>query len=380
MTGVYLHIPYCIKKCSYCDFVSFPACGELDAYVDALCKEIRLTTATLPETGAVASVFLGGGTPSLLSGEQLNKILTTVRTCFCVLPSAEISMECNPGTTTKDKLVAYRKAGVNRLSIGLQSANDRLLAAIGRIHSADDFFATFSDARDCGFQNINVDVMHGLPDQTQQDYLQTLRAVISLGVEHISSYALILEEGTLLYNRVKNGICNVPSEDCTADMEDAGIELLSQNGYLRYEISNFAKDSFFCRHNVNYWENGEYYGFGLAAHGAKKVDGEWTRFENVTDRRAYFSLIAQGKRPLERVLEISKEEEMFESVMVGLRMTGGIDLAAFSKRFHCSLYEAYPKAVDRLRELGWLWETSQYFALNRRGLDFQNRALAIFMD
>ncbi len=380
MTGVYLHIPYCMKKCSYCDFTSFPACDELEDYVNALCKEIRLTTAALSEPEKIASVFLGGGTPSLLSGEQLKKILTTVQTCFFVLPGAEISMECNPGTAVKEKLTDYRNAGVNRLSIGLQSTSDRLLAVIGRIHFAGDFFRTYSDARASGFQNINIDVMHGLPGQTQDDYLETLHAVTAIKPEHISSYALILEAGTPLFNRVKDGACALPSEDCTADMEDAGFALLAENGYLRYEISNFARDGFFCRHNINYWKNGEYYGFGLAAHGAKTVGGQWTRFENVKDRQSYFSMVAQGKRPLSRILEIPKTEEMFETVMVGLRMIEGINLAAFSERFHVTIYDAFPAATRTLRDLGWLRESSEHFALNERGLDVQNRALALFLN
>ena len=378
MAGIYLHIPFCVRKCAYCDFVSFPEASVPEAYVSALITEFELVSGGGSYPAAFDTVFFGGGTPSLLTGEQMQRIMMTLRERFDIRANAEISMEANPGTVTPEKLAAYREAGINRLSIGLQSTHDALLRSIGRIHTFAQFEETLKHAREAGFTNINVDLMHGLPNQTLEQYLDSLKTVCDLGVQHISAYSLILEEHTPLYFRVEKGEVALPDEDLVADMQDAGIEYLEQRGYHRYEISNFAQDGFECRHNRNYWDNGEYLGFGIAAHAAVR-QGRWTRFANVDSLDEYYRLLARGKRPLAETIRLTQRDEMFECVMLGLRLVRGVDRARFFARFELDIAEAYPLAMEKLRKRGWVIETEQAIALNSKGLDLQNEALGFFM-
>ncbi|MCE5189646.1 MAG: radical SAM family heme chaperone HemW [Eubacteriales bacterium] len=378
MAGIYLHIPFCVKKCDYCDFTSFAKSGEMEGYVDALLLEIGLTARTGEYPASFHTVFFGGGTPSLLSGEQMQRIMAALRQHFSIRENAECSMECNPGTATKESLAAYHTAGINRLSIGLQSSHDALLKGVGRIHTYEQFLKTLQWAREAGFSNINADVMHGLPEQTMEQYLETLKNVCDLNLQHISSYALTLEEHTPLYVRIKSGEARVPDEDYVADMQDAGIDYLESRGYHRYEISNFAREGCECRHNLTYWQNGEYLGLGLAAHSAvrQKV---WTRYANTASLEEYLRLLRRGRLPKSEIIRLQSGEEMFESIMLGLRLTRGIDRAAFSARFGLDVVEAFPRAVESLRKRGWVVESEGFLALNRRGLDLQNEALGFFL-
>lgn len=373
-----MHIPYCIKKCSYCDFVSFPDDGTIGEYCDALIREIALTKKARLCELTFDTVYIGGGTPSLLSGDQMKHIMDALRAGFSIAPDAECSMESNPGTTSRDNLAAYREAGINRLSVGLQSSCDQILKLIGRIHAYREFTDTVAMARETGFTNINVDVMHGLPEQTEKDYIDTLKAVCELEVEHISSYSLILNEDTPLFVRAKKGEVGLPDADYVADMQDAGFAYLAEHGYQRYEISNFCKPGFECRHNLNYWRNGEYLGFGVAAHSALRMH-EWTRYANVDSRKDYYRLIAHNRRPVREIIRLFPADEMFESVMLGLRMTKGVDRAAFQSRFGADIADAYPTALEKLRNRGWVDETPEWIALNQKGLDLQNAALQFFM-
>lgn len=377
MAGIYLHIPFCVKKCDYCDFASFANADALDGYLEALLREIEQTARTGEYPASFDTVFFGGGTPSLLSGEQMRRVMEELRMRFPIQENAECSMECNPGTASKKHLAAYRAAGINRLSIGLQSTHDTLLKEVGRIHNYSQFLDTLDWAREAGFANINADVMHGLPGQTQEQYLDTLKTVCDLELQHISSYALTLEEHTPLYRRIKNKETVLPDPDALADMQDAGIDYLESRGYHRYEISNFARESFACRHNLNYWLNGEYLGFGLAAHSAvrQKV---WTRYANTTSLEEYMRLLAKGRLPRTETIRLESGEEMFESIMLGLRLTRGIDRAAFAARFGLDVVEAFPRAMDAIRKRDWVTETAEFIALNRRGLDLQNEALGFF--
>ena len=378
MAGIYLHIPFCVRKCAYCDFVSFPNGSVPEPYANALLTEIELVSRGGSYPAAFDTVFFGGGTPSLLTGDQMRRIMSALRERFDIRADAEISMEANPGTVTPEKMAAYREAGINRLSIGLQSTHDTLLREIGRIHSVDQFLTTMKNAREAGFSNINVDLMHGLPNQTIPQYLDSINTVCDLGVQHISAYSLILEEHTPLYDCVERGEVTPPEEDLVVDMQDEGIDLLEERGYHRYEISNFARDGFECRHNLNYWQNGEYLGFGIAAHGVVR-DRKWTRYANVDNLEEYNRLIARGKRPLAETIRLSPRDEMFECVMLGLRLIRGIDRAAFLARFDLDVVEAYPKAMELLRKRGWIEENERLIALNRKGLDLQNEALGFFM-
>ena len=298
MAGIYVHIPFCVRKCAYCDFVSFAADGVSEAYVDALIKEIELVSRG-EYPAAFHTVFFGGGTPSLLTGDQMQRLMRALESRFAIRPDAERSMECNPCTATQESLKAYRAAGINRLSVGLQSTHEALLKSIGRIHNFRQFLDTIEMARSAGFDNINADVMHGLPGQTLEQYIDTLKTVCDLGVQHVSAYSLILEEHTPLYACVQNRQIRLPDEDLTADMQDAGIDYLESRGYHRYEISNFAREGYECRHNLNYWENGAYLGFGVAAHAVvrRKL---WTRSSNVDTLDEYMRLLARGKTPARR--------------------------------------------------------------------------------
>jgi oxygen-independent coproporphyrinogen-3 oxidase len=378
MAGIYLHIPFCVRKCAYCDFVSFAEGTVPEAYVEALIHEISLVSRGGSYPAAFDTVFFGGGTPSLLSGEQMGRIMHALNERFDIRADAERSMEMNPGTVTREKLVAYRSAGINRLSIGLQSTHDTLLGEIGRIHTFAQFEETLMSARAAGFDNINVDLMHGLPNQTLAQYQDSLKTICDLGVEHISAYALILEEHTPLYSRVQQGVLKLPDEDLVADMQNTGIDYLEQRGYHRYEISNFAREGFECRHNLNYWHNGEYLGFGIAAHGVVR-EKKWTRYANVSTQDEYLRLLARNKRPLAEPIRLSPRDEMFECVMLGLRLVSGVSRAAFLARFGLDVVVAYPYAMEQLRTRGWMRETDESIALNRKGLDLQNEALGFFL-
>ncbi|MBR6108573.1 MAG: radical SAM family heme chaperone HemW [Clostridia bacterium] len=379
MSGLYIHIPFCKRKCRYCDFVSFPDFASEDIYFVALIAEMR-KYAPLMRGRGFGTVFIGGGTPTCLKPGRIAAMLDEARKCFDIAPDAEITSEANPESASEEKLAELFEAGVNRLSIGLQSANDLELARIGRIHSRADFERALAFARRAGFTNINADVMHGLPGQTCESYLNTLRFVTELDIPHISSYALILEEGTPLYGAVKEGREELPDPDETADMEDAGFAFLAENGYGRYEISNFAKPSFECRHNLNYWDNGEYLGIGLNSHSALRLKGEWTRFCNTAVLSEYVSELGEGKLPVRDTRRIERDEEMFESIMLGLRKTEGISRADFEARFGVDPVTHYAPAVSELELDGRLIVTEERMYLTGAGLDFQNEALIKFME
>ncbi len=380
MPGLYVHIPFCVKKCRYCDFFSLAQPERMERYLDALHREIH--KATQHGWGTFDTVFFGGGTPSLLSGYQAKMLLQELREGFSIAPDTEITFECNPGTLDAEKLLAYKEAGVNRLSIGLQSMSDALLKRIGRIHTKDAFLESFRRSREAGFYNINVDVMHGLPGQTKEDYINTLSEIVSLSPEHISAYGLILEEGTALFEDVEEGRETLPDEDDVYGMQDAGIDYLENQGYARYEISNFAKSGHASRHNLNYWANGPYLGFGAGAHSAWRLDfhgaPQWTRWSNAADLDSYMKEAATPLR--ERALtSIPYGEEAFETVMVGLRKIAGIPLAEFEARFQKPFQAFYPQAIEKLMRKGWLTLSPTHAYLTSAGLDMQNTALQYFL-
>lgn len=380
MISLYFHIPYCVRKCRYCDFCSVPADETAALYADALIREIALRAEQYPKESA-ATVFFGGGTPTALPADDLIRVLESADRAFPFTSDAEISVECNPGTATGGSLKKLRSAGFNRLSVGLQSMDDALLKRIGRIHTREDFLRIFREARETGFQNINVDLMHGLPGQSQEQYLSSLDAVCGLGPEHISSYSLILEEGTPLYDDVKSGRETLPDEDAAADMQDAGMAFLESKGYRRYEISNYAKDGFACRHNLTYWNNGAYLGFGVASHSSMPQGNRWYRFADTESIPKYLKTIGKGKIPETERFLINRFEQMFETVMLGLRKTEGINTGLFYDRFGCDVRETYSEAVERTRTRGLLDESDPAFLrLNRRGLDLLNSVLLDFQE
>lgn len=380
MIALYFHIPYCIRKCRYCDFCSVPVNESASRYCDALQREIALQKKRYPHETA-STVFFGGGTPTVLDADALCGVLEAANKAFPFASDAEISIECNPGAASRQALKTLRKAGFNRLSIGLQSSDDTLLARIGRAHNYSDFLNTYTDAREVGFSNINVDLMHGLPTQTMAQYRKTLETVCDIGPEHISAYALILEEGTPLYRDVTAGREVLPDADDTADMQDAGIAYLASRGYFRYEISNFAKRGHECRHNLTYWNNGPYLGFGAAAHSSMGAGARRERFSNVESIPQYLRALERGRLPEAERIAINTFEQMFETIMLGLRLVRGVDLAAFEQRFGCALAETYPEAIAKNRARG-LWDESdpRFLRLNERGLDLLNSVLLDFQE
>ncbi len=380
MIGVYVHIPYCVKKCRYCDFCSIPIDETAGRYRSALEQEIALSRAKYPDA-RVKTVFFGGGTPTILLPEDLCAILDAIRTAFPVEPDAEISIECNPKTIGFEGLQKLRQAGFNRLSIGLQATQNALLSRIGRVHSFEEFLATYEAARDAGFTNINIDLMHGLPGQGQADYLDAIRTVASLEPTHISAYSLILEEGTPLYDDVIAGREMLPDPDATADMEDAGMALLNSLGYRRYEVSNFAKPGFECRHNLIYWHNEPYLGLGVAAHSSMIEDGFWVRFSNESSIPAYLKKLEKGKLPCAERIIVNTFEQMFESVMLGLRLVEGIDRKAFFDRFGCDVIETYREAYDKNDRFGF-WDHSDpaCLRLTPLGMDHLDSVLRDFRE
>ncbi len=380
MIGVYVHIPYCLKKCRYCDFCSIPIDETAGRYRSAVCSEIALARAKYPDK-RVKTVFFGGGTPTVLPPEDLCAILDAIKTAYPVEPDAEISIECNPKTIGFEGLRMLHDAGFNRLSIGLQATQNALLKRIGRVHSYEEFLATYAAARDAGFTNINIDLMHGLPGQTQTDYLDAIRTVAALEPAHISAYALILEEGTPLYDDVTKGRETLPDPDATADMEDAGMDLLEQLGYRRYEVSNFAKPGYECRHNLIYWHNEPYLGLGVAAHSSMIEDGFWVRFSNESSIPAYLKKLEKGRLPRAERIITNTFEQMFETVMLGLRLAEGIDRRAFFDRFGCDVIETYREAYDKNDRFGF-WDHSDpaFLRLTRTGMDHLDSVLRDFRE
>ncbi|MBQ9832711.1 MAG: oxygen-independent coproporphyrinogen III oxidase [Clostridia bacterium] len=372
MAGIYIHIPFCIKKCAYCDFISFADKAECFAksYCDALKKEIEHYAPKMKRY-LFDTVFIGGGTPSVIDESLIKDVLDSVKKHFSIATDAEITIETNPGTLNEQKLSVYKQAGINRLSIGVQSADDEVLNAIGRIHTFEEAKNSFYLARKCGFDNINIDIMYALPKQSLSSYTATLNKIIELSPEHISAYSLILEEGTELYEMCNSKKVKLPSEDEEFQMHKCTITLLQKAGYERYEISNYAKSGFQCRHNLNYWQSGEYLGLGVAAHSAVRLEKMLERWSNTACLDNYIS--APQKEETHEV--ISKEDEIFEFVMLSLRKTNGFALTEFKERFACEFLEKYGEKAETLQKKGWLCISDEWLKLTDKGLDMQNEAL-----
>lgn len=381
---LYLHFPFCKRKCLYCDFCSAAETPEtVAAYCDALQKEIRLMAEKYPDA-KVSTVFLGGGTPTLVKPDVMAGVLDALRDSFDMLPDAEFTSEGNPGTLTGEWLDMAVSRGLNRLSLGVQAAQDPLLRAVGRIHTAKEAEDAVRLARRHGIKNLNLDAMFGLPGQTEKDYIDTLDAFRQLGADHISAYSLILEEETPLYRLVNAGYVELPDEDEVAAMYEHGIEWLESAGYRRYEVSNFAKPGFECRHNIGYWQGEWYLGLGVAAHSMLPTDEPGMfcqRKGNAADAQAYIrALQSGGEAPVDGVDLITPEDAMFESMMLGLRTTFGVEERRFEKRHGVSLKSRFGAQLDSLvREGLGQWQDGR-FALTPRGIEVQNDVLMRFME
>ena len=373
--GIYIHLPFCVKKCNYCDFLSSPADNAVkELYLRALQGQIAsFYEEEYNRTHPVTSIYFGGGTPSLVSPEWIKKLIDTVRKYFNVEPDAEISMEMNPGTADEEKLNGFIEAGVNRLSIGLQSSDDEILSALGRIHTCADFLDIYRRARRVGFTNINVDVMSGLPDQTLEGYEETLDLVCALGPEHISAYSLIIEPGTP-FEKMK---LNLPDEDTEREMYHLTRRKLAASGFERYEISNYAKEGFQCRHNLLYWSGNDYLGFGI---GAASYD-RGVRYSVIKDRDKYMNLAFKDKWGdlLENIEHLTEDDRKTEYCILGLRRTEGISLAGFAGRFGQRLTSVYRTPIDKYTSMGLLELTGDRLRLTEAGIDVSNVILADFM-
>ena len=424
---LYIHIPFCIKKCNYCDFLSFPSSAEdREEYVRCLVKEIEQTGIVLnnKDTYQVRSVFIGGGTPSLLSGDQIKNIMQVVQKYFLIKEEAEITMEANPGTLTKKNLSAYKDAGINRLSMGLQSADNSCLYLLGRIHTWEEFLKNYELARKAGFENINIDLMSGLPGQTMSIYKKTLEKVMALRPEHISAYSLIIEEGTPFYERFaedeqireEGGHPRLlPEEDVERQMYELTEAFLHTKGYERYEISNYAKPGYECRHNCGYWTRKDYLGLGLGASSLV----EHQRFQNTSNLKEYLeqkyisadqtclnqkgmdeqneldcrlsgneTVLPKKKIVLQQeccrehhihIETLDKKSEMEEFMFLGLRLMAGISRQQFETTFQVTLDSVYGEVLRKLKSEQLIEEMAGYVRLTEHGIDVSNYVLAEFL-
>ncbi len=441
--GIYIHVPFCVRKCLYCDFLSAPSDEQTrENYVKALCAEIR-AQAPLYAGRVVRTVFFGGGTPSLLSGEQMARIMAELKKNFCFdtacFPAVtlsekdsvtaagwtpEITMESNPGTLTVENLTAYRRAGINRLSIGLQSADDEELRLLGRIHTWEQFRENFAAAREAGFENINIDLMSALPGQSEESWKETLRRVAALNPEHISAYSLIIEEGTPFYELygeephdckgldgkqtrrtvdlgdiMQNARKPLPTEEQDRAMYAWTGEYLASCGYERYEFSNYARPGYECRHNSSYWQRIDYIGFGIGS--ASLCQN--VRWSNTSDLQTYLRLSGQEGFETgikENIQHLSRQEQMEEFMFLGLRMSEGISCVRFQEMFGEPIEQVYGEVIGKLRREGLLEERNsmnvavkdtgefpfgECFTVDRRlrltplGVDVSNYALAEFL-
>jgi oxygen-independent coproporphyrinogen-3 oxidase len=363
--GLYVHVPFCASKCAYCDFASYAGReSDIPRYVDAVIREITRRGA---ETGhpKADTIFLGGGTPSLLDAFQLTRILEALFAAFPMEEHAEITCECNPGTLTTPFAQALRKAGGNRLSLGAQTSQDRLLRLIGRIHTWEKVIASVEIARKAGFDNVNLDLMLGLPSQTISDVRETLEAALALSPTHLSCYSLMVEEGTPICRDIVAGKLALPDEDLEREMYELARQTLAEHGFEHYEISNFARQGYACRHNIGCWTRVPYLGFGSAAHSFF----EECRIMNPSTLDAYLA----GEKP--QTEQISKEEARFESMMLGLRLTRGVTNEEFTRMHGMSIREAFGEKLDRSISGGLLEWHEDALRLTRLGMDLQNTVL-----
>lgn len=369
--SLYIHIPFCKQRCFYCDFPTFSGKERFRKdYIEALVKEIEEKCSDY----LIKTIFIGGGTPSYLEENELEKVLITVSK-LNLSDKLEYSMECNPGTVNEEKLKIMKKYGINRISFGLQSCNDNLLKKIGRIHTFEEFLENYNLARKVGFNNINVDLMYGLPNLTIKDWENTLERICDLKPEHISAYSLIIEEGTAFHNLYEKNILKLPSEDDERVMDKLTKEILKANGYHQYEISNFALEGKECEHNKVYWSLKEYIGVGSAS--SSYIDG--SRFSNTTNINDYIEKINNNVSVVIDKYENSIEDEMEEFVFMGLRMISGIDLLRFKKKFGIDINSIYKEVIEKNIKDGLLVVKEDKMFLTAKGMELSNSVMSDFI-
>lgn len=377
---LYIHIPFCVQKCFYCDFLSMPADEDIRRhYVSRLTEEIRQKAGSYREY-QVTSVFIGGGTPSVLLAEQTVEIMEMLQCGFQIEKNAEVTIECNPGTLTQHKLSAYKSAGINRISMGLQSADNRELKKLGRIHTVEDFLRNYDLIRKSGFENVNVDIMSALPGQTVASWEYTLKEVLKLRPEHISAYSLIIEEGTPFYQkyeedelRRENGEVPLflPTEESERKMYFLTKAMLQEKGYERYEISNYAKKGKECRHNIGYWTRKNYLGLGLGS--ASLIEN--MRFSNGNSLKDYL----EGDFEPQNTEILSRKEQMEEFAFLGLRMMHGINRKEFIRNFGVEIEAVYGDVIRKMTEQGLLKQQSGNIFLTEEGISVSNYVMSEFL-
>ncbi|WP_048817912.1 radical SAM family heme chaperone HemW [Desulforamulus hydrothermalis] len=375
--GLYIHVPFCLQKCLYCDFTSYPINrGKVEHYLEGLQREICYYGDMLDSSDKqIATIFVGGGTPTCLMPGQLAGLLELVSRVFTVAGDAEITVEANPGTVSRTSLQELRAAGFNRLSLGVQSTHPSLLKLIGRPHDFAQARQAVQFARRAGFANLNLDLIFGLPTQTAAQWRQSVYEILSLQPDHLSCYSLQLEEGTPLAAAVEQGRLAACPEERELAMYYSVIEILTAAGYRHYEISNFARPGYSCRHNLLYWHNRPYLGLGPAAH--SHLMG--CRWGNVEDVDQYFMLLQAGQRPIQEMQQLSRREQMEETVFLGLRLLRGVNLQEFYQRFGVSLTEVFAQQIRQLTNSGLVELVSGYLKLTEKGLPLANQVFAQFV-
>jgi oxygen-independent coproporphyrinogen-3 oxidase len=378
--ALYIHFPFCLKKCFYCDFNSVAdAPVTVEEYGAALLREMELRAGRLDAPLSASTLYFGGGTPSLMPPALVGRIVETAARRYALDADAEITLEANPGTLTAAKLAGYRVAGVNRLSLGVQSFNDSFLQLLGRIHTAREAREAFAMARNAGFGNIGIDLIHSLPGETGAAWLEDLARGVSLGPEHISAYGLTIEEGTPFHDQEKEGRLHLPDEEAAVLMFRQTARFLRERGYEHYEISNFALPGFRSRHNQVYWHRGNYAGFGAGAHSFLKSSGSGVRWSNTLSPEVYQHAVARATLPEEELTSLTERDAMAEFLFLGLRMLEGVELALFYEEFGIDLENAYPGVLPGLFADGLLECRAGRLRLTARGVEFSNQVFLRFM-
>ena len=377
--SIYIHIPFCVKKCPYCDFNSV-ATADIpdDAYINALNRELSFHIKERPVLSkkTLETIYIGGGTPSLISPHNIKRLLSNVRQAFAESNPVEITIEINPGTITRNSLAAFRDAGINRLSIGIQSFNDKTLKTLGRVHSADNSLKCYEYARTTGFDNIGIDLIFGAPGQSVEEWEGDLKTAVALRPEHISAYNLTLEKGTLFFELQKNSRLVLPPEEGQVLMYELAIDSLKEAGYNHYEISNFSLTGFESQHNMRYWSCMDYIGLGAGAHSYLSSPDWGVRWWNESDPDAYMQQINEKGQAIAGKERLTKKETLEEGIFLGLRRTSGINMNWFAARFNTQLKNLCRQKIAELKTGGLIYEDGSIIRLTRKGLTLSNEVFA----
>ncbi|MDX5656514.1 radical SAM family heme chaperone HemW [Clostridioides difficile] len=391
MLGLYVHIPFCVKKCKYCDFNSYKM--DIDSkkrYIEDLKIEMELYSnklykdnkyknkecCSLNKNDKITSIFVGGGTPSILTSDEIREVFISIKEMFDIDENAEITIECNPGTLTLEKLKTMKEIGINRLSIGLQAIQEKHLNFIGRIHTYEEFEKNYKDALSVGFKNINIDLMYSLPNQTLCDWKETLEKVVHLNPTHISAYSLILEEGTELYNMYESNKFELIDENVDIEMYEYTINYLKSKGYNQYEISNYSKEGYNCEHNILYWECEHYIGIGAGASGYINEN----RYNNVESLEDYHLSLVKREKPIQENEILSEKDMIEEKIFMGLRMNKGIKFKDFKKKFGIDFREKYNKQIEMLLARKLINQSFEGIQLTQKGREISNSVFIEFME